>query len=121
MFNLYYSYMDDIVKLIFLIIIIIGLLLMIYCKQSLCPEVTKQYYVYTVILGVYVLNIYYIITQYKQYDSHTWKVAGLMIAGPVIMYMSMCQQNCFELFLPTFFVIFPCIMIIFNLYIHIFQ
>ncbi len=113
--------MDDIVKLIFLIIIIIGLLLMIYCKKSLCPEVTKQYYVYTVILGVYVLNFYYIITQYKQYDSHTWKVAGLMIAGPVIMYMSMCQQNCFELFLPTFFVIFPCIMIIFNLYIHIFQ
>jgi|688.fasta_scaffold1150895_2 hypothetical protein len=110
--------MDDIVKLIGIMVIIIGVLLMIYCKKSVCSEETKQYYVYTVILGVYVVNFYYIITQYKQYDSDTWKVAGLLIAGPVIMYMCMCQQNCFELFLPTFFVIFPCIMIIFNFYMH---
>ena len=113
--------MDDIVKLIGIMIIIIGVVLMIYCKKEVCSEETKQYYVYTVIIGIYVINLYYIITQYKQYDSHTWKVAGLLIIVPVLMYMWMCQKNCFDLFLPTFFIVFLCILIIFNFYISSFQ
>jgi hypothetical protein len=113
--------MDDIVKLFVIMVVIISLILFLYCRKAVCSDKMKQNYVYTVILGIYIINLYYVITQYKYYNSHTWKVAGVLIIVPIIMYMMLCQQNCFELFLPTFFIIFPCIMIIFNFYVSSFQ
>jgi hypothetical protein len=113
--------MDDIIKFVALMLIVFLSVLHLYCTKNACSTELKQYYVYTVILSVYVINFYYFINNYKQYSQNTWKMATLLFIGPIIMYMGICQQKCNELFFPTFFIIFPCMMIIFNLCVWSFQ
>ena len=110
--------MDDIITFVILMLIVFLSGLRLYCTKQSCSSETKQYYVYTVIIAVYVINLYYIMINYRHYNSTTIKIGGLLLFAPVILYSWMCQQNCNELFLPTFFIVFPCLMIIFNLYVY---
>ena len=104
-----------------MVIFIIGGI-QLYCTKMVCSNETSKFYVYTtVLLAIYGFNLYYIISRYRQYTSDTLKIAGLLITIPVIMYTLMCQQNCYKLFFLTFFIIFPCIMIIFNFYVWSYQ
>ena len=113
--------MDDVIKFISLMFIVFISGLHFYCSKVACSSETKKYYVYTLILSIYAINIYYIITKYSYYNYDTLKIGGLLFTLPIIMYVWMCQQNCYDLFFPTFFIIFPCIMIIFNLFVWTFQ
>jgi hypothetical protein len=115
-----FNYMDNIISFIILMVIFFISGLQLYCRKRECSEI-KKYNIYTVILAIYVVNVYYIVTQYSHYNSTTLKMAGLFIIVPIILYMVVCQQNCYQLFLPTFFIIFPCILIIFNFYVWSFQ
>jgi hypothetical protein len=115
------KYMDDVITFISLMLIVFLSGLNLYCRKNVCSTETKQYYVYTVVLFLYGLNLYYILSNYNQYNSNTWKMLTLLFIVPIIMYVLMCQKKCNDLFLPTFFIIFPCMMIIFNLYVWLFQ
>jgi hypothetical protein len=113
--------MDDVVKIVILMLIVFLSGLQLYCIKNACSHETKQYYTYTIIASVYVINLYYFINNYKKYTKNTWILATLLFISPIIIYMLMCQRNCNELFLSTFSVVFPCMMIIFNLCVWSFQ
>jgi hypothetical protein len=113
--------MDDVIKFVALMLIVFISGLYFYCTKVACSSETKKYYVYTVTLSIYVINLYYIITKYSYYNYDTLKIGALLVTVPIIMYIWLCQQKCYELFFPTFFIIFPCIIIIFNLYVWSFQ
>jgi hypothetical protein len=109
--------MDDV---ILCILITIGLFvcgLYYYCSKKVCSPETNKYYVYAVILFMYASNLYYIIKNYNHYNYNSLVVALLLIIIPVIMYIWKCYQNCYNLF----FIVFPSVMIIFNLYVFLFQ
>jgi hypothetical protein len=116
-----YSIMDDVIKFVVLMLIVVLSGLHHYCTKYVCSSEIKKYYMYTLISSVYVINLYYFINNYRQYTNHTWIIATLLFIGPIIIYMIMCQQKCNELFLPTFSIVFPCMMIIFNLSVWVFQ
>jgi len=107
--------MDDVIKFVVLMLIVLLSGLQLYCTKIICSPNIKQYYIYTIIASVYVINLYYFINNFRQYTLNTWKMITLLFIGPIIIYMIMCQKKCNDLFLPTFAIIFPCMMIIFNL------
>ena len=113
--------MDDVIKFVVLMLIVFLSGLHLYCTKYVCSPEIKKYYVYTLISSVYVINGYYFLSNYKQYTSNTWKMATLLFIVPIIMYMVMCQKKCNDLFMPTFSIVFPCMMIIFNLCVWSFQ
>ena len=109
--------MDDIILCFYITIGLFVSGLYVYCSKKICSPDTKKYYIYAALLTVYVSNIYYIMKHYKHYNYNSLKVALLLIIIPIIIYTWKCFQNCDNLFI----IIFPCVMVIFNLYVYLFQ
>ena len=109
--------MDDVILCMYITVGLFVSGLYMYCNKTACSPETKKYYIYAVLLTVYVTNIFYIMKHFKHYNYNSLKIALLLIIIPIVLYQWKCFQHCDNLFI----IIFPSVMVIFNLYVYLFQ
>ena len=109
--------MDDIVKFIIIVFIIVLGGTNIYCFMNTCNEDMTKVTILTVFAFINVLNIYFFIKGISNYPKDDlWKIVGMLLFIPFCIYMYLCEDKCKQMSIPTLFVLLPCIMFILNIY-----
>jgi hypothetical protein len=109
--------MDDFVKLVIILSFLLIGGIQVYCNKYTCDTKTTQLSIISFYAILYVLNIYLLIKGFANYKKDDlWKIVGVLLLVPFIAYTRMCEDKCYDMFIPVLFVIIPCIMIILNVY-----
>ena len=109
--------MDDFVKFIIIVFIIVLGGTNIYCFTNECPEDMSKITIITVFAFINVLNFYFVIKGISRYPKDDlWKVVGVLLFIPFVIYLYLCENKCKEMSIPTLFVTLPCVMLILNIY-----
>ena len=109
--------MDDFVKFIIIVFIIVLGGTNIYCVTNACPEDMSKITIITVFAFINILNVYFVIKGISRYPKDDlWKVIGVLLLIPFFIYMYLCENKCKEMSIPTLFVTLPCVILILNIY-----
>lgn len=113
--------MDDFIPFTTIMLLLFIGVIQLHCSSNSCNEETKQYIMYTIVAAIYIYNIYFLLLGFNTYNHNLWKVIGVLVVGSIVMYSWMCEKKCYEMFIPTFYIIVPCLMTILNFYIYFFE